>query len=123
MPPRNRTTGKPGPGGPEQDKPDTSAAREREGNDEPAEVSLAGATIRVPGSEHWTASATDHLSSGRVQEWAAATLDDESWDTWLELDPTNAQIADMFEDLDEKLGVSVGESRASRRLRQRMARR
>ncbi len=122
MPPRGRSVGKPGDNGQDQDKPDMSGAREREGSGEDTEVSLGGETIRIPGTEHWKVSASEHLSSGRVQEWAAATLDDESWDVWLSVDPTNAEIGAMFDELDAKLGISVGESRASRRLRQRTAR-
>ena len=101
----------------------TPAAREREGADEPTEVSLDGKTIRIPGTQHWTAEATEDLSNGQVQRWAAATLDDDSWDVWVAVNPTNSDVEAMFEELNEKQGVSVGESRASRRLRQRMARR
>lgn len=106
---------------PVDDEPEAETAAEKEAKRELVQGELAGRPIFVPPTKQWRSSALHALRNGDFQSWAEAVLDDDDYDTFVELDPTLEQIEDFFEVINPKL--QSGNSRASRRSSRRTQRR
>lgn len=91
------------------------SAAEHEARGELIQGSLAGKTVYVKPVRQWRASALAALREGDLMGWAEATLSDDDWATWEEVDPTIEQIQEFFKSIDTGLGTDPGNSRASRR--------
>lgn len=103
--------------------PSTSSAAEKEVRGELIQGDLAGKTVYVKPVKQWRASALHALREGDLMGWAEATLTDDDWDTWLEVDPTVEEIQAFFASIDTGLGTNPGNSRRSRRSSTRTRRR
>jgi hypothetical protein len=87
-------------------------------------VTLAGEQIRIKPSGQWRSSAIRALSGGNFDAWAESSLaDDDSWETWQDIDPTIDQVETMLREWRTATGQSPGESGPSRRSSKRTARR
>lgn len=99
---------------PPEPEPQASAA-EREAKGELIQGELAGKTIYTPPVKQWRASALHALREGDLMGWAEATLSDDDWAIWEDVDPTVEQIEDFFATINKQAGTNPGNSRASRR--------
>lgn len=93
------------------------SAQEHEAKGELVQGTLAGQTIYVPPVKQWRSSALHQLREGDFDEWAKATLADDDWEIWEDVDPTMQEIEDFFSSVNTGLGADRGNSRASRRSR------
>lgn len=94
---------------------EAASAAEHEAKGELVQGELAGKPIWVKPVKQWRASALHALREGDLQGWAEATLSDDDWATWEEVDPTLEEIEKFFASINSKLGTNPGNSRASRR--------
>lgn len=101
--------------GPSADGAREPSAAEREAKGELVQGELAGKPIWVKPVRQWRASALHALREGDLMAWAEATLSDDDWDTWLDVDPTIDEIEEFFKTINAGLGTDPGNSRASRR--------
>lgn len=92
----------------------TPSAAEREAKNDLIQAELAGKTIYVPTTNNWRSSALHALREGDLHTWAEKTLNDDDWDTWLEVDPTMDEISDFFSTINGATGTDPGNSRGSR---------
>lgn len=108
---------------PEADLDDEPTAQENEVTGDRVKGTLAGRTVYVPPVKRWRSSALSALRAGDFDKWAEVTLDDESYETWVDVDPTLAEIEDFYASVNPGLGTSPGNSRqrtsSSRRTRRR----
>jgi hypothetical protein len=103
--------------------PSTASAAEKEVRGELVQGTLAGKTLYVKPVKQWRASALHALQEGDLMGWAEATLSDDDWEIWLEVDPTLAEIEDFFRSIGGGLGTDPGNSRRSPRSSRRTRRR
>lgn len=103
--------------------PSTSSAAEKEVRGELIQGTLAGKTVYVRPVKQWRASALHALREGDLMAWAEATLSDDDWDVWIEVDPTVEEIQEFFASINTGLGTDPGNSRRSRRSSTRTRRR
>jgi hypothetical protein len=108
---------------PEDPAPSTASAAEKEVRGELIQGNLAGKTVYVRPVKQWRASALHALREGDLMGWAEATLSDDDWDVWLEVDPTIEEIEGFFASINPGLGTDPGNSRRSRRSSTRTRRR
>jgi len=77
---------------------------------------------KVKHPQDWPGSANTLLQTGRLNEWAEkALVEDDQYSQWLDIDPTPRQLKAFFTTIGEVVGMSLGESSASRRRSMRMA--
>ena len=74
---------------------------------------LCGEELQVLPPGQWRQSTNVALQEGRLNDWALTALTPESYDRWLELDPTNDEALAFFEDYGRKSGNGLGDSRLS----------
>lgn len=127
--PRRRAAPKktltPGPGG----RLTPVEAAQAEADDATADdgstaVTLAGEQIRIKPAGQWRSSAIRAMTQGNFDGWAESSLaDDESWETWQDVDPTIDQVEDMLREWRAATGQDTGKSRASHGSSKRTARR
>ena len=108
---------------PEDPSPSTASAAEKEVRGELIQGTLAGKTVYVKPVKQWRASALHALREGDLMGWAEATLSDDDWEIWTEVDPTLEEIETFFASINTGLGTNPGNSRASRRSSTRTRRR
>jgi hypothetical protein len=92
-------------------------------DDGAVEVPLVDETVRVKPLNEWRSSASRALREGDFDTWAEKCLAGDGYDTWLDLDPTLAEVEDFFTAWGAATGQDTGKSRASRRSSKRTARR
>lgn len=90
-------------------------AAENEATGETVKAELCGHMLAVPPTNKWRSSAMRALRNGDTETWAERTLSEEDYATWCEVDPTMEEVDTFFGNARDGLGVSVGNSRASRR--------
>jgi hypothetical protein len=83
--------------------------------DESVTVQLAGHNVEVLPLRQWRSSGVKALREGDFEVWSQRCLAEGSRSTWLDVDPTIAEIEAMFEQWSRLTGQSPGESPASRR--------
>lgn len=69
------------------------------------------ADLVVPAPGKWKTRATRMLNQGNFEDWAQATLPDESYIKWQNLDPTNDEMEMFFTEWATASGVDLGKSR------------
>lgn len=98
---------------------------EEQGDDGSVVVTLqtaeGDADIRVPPLSRWRSTARNALfSRGDDMFWAAKTLSQKDAQAWADLDPTQEESQDFFQQWGELTGMSLGNGAASNRASRRM---
>jgi hypothetical protein len=83
--------------------------------DESVAVDLAGETLYVKPVRQWRSSALRALRDGDFEAWAETSLDEESAEAWVDIDPTVEQVEQFFTDWGKLSGQTMGKSSTSRR--------
>lgn len=73
------------------------------GSDTAIVAHICGRPVTVPPVGQWRQSANDAMAEGRYNEWAVRVLERDDAITWYELDPTNAEVGDFFDDFYEQV--------------------
>ena len=79
--------------------------------------------IEVLPSRLWRSSAMAAINGGNFELWASKCLTPESYEVWLDVDPTNEEVGQMLAAYREIDGLDPLASRASRRSSKRGRRR
>jgi hypothetical protein len=102
-----------GPAPAQDEPPDTPVEAEATGRGVP--VPLCGKDIHVPPTVEWRSSALKALHTGDYETWAERTLSEQDYNTWMDVDPTLGEVQRFFADAAPAMGLSLGNSKASRR--------
>lgn len=85
-------------------------AQEIEASGHYVTAELCGKTLEVVPSGAWKQSTMRMMRSGDIDAFMERILSPDSYETYLDLDPTNDEVGDFVTDAGEASGESVGKS-------------
>lgn len=91
-----------------------TTAQETEVKNENTVVQLCEDTVEVLPITKWTSSAIHALRSGDIEIWAEKSLTPDSYQIWIELDPTLDEIEQFMDEWSKASGARLKVSRQRR---------